>query len=235
MTINDRIGRKLKNMQNRLYDTRIKISGVSCNTVLLNISIDKYKNTEIIIDNYYDLECMLDFPNDEIPTSLTNTQDNQGSSVLHMYDLLPISCFIKHKDVVDKHIKIGSVILYRIMNFDDTYQVIPFQILDVVGKGNPSSAIIWNQFTVAPTVSYQLDNEEYYQQIYEYYQEHGNLNGFKIEDIEEEIPNKDNNENDVENEESSDEDISDKKIDNSQENEELDDEIQYDRYGNPIN
>ena len=224
MTINDRIGRKLKRVQNRLYDTRIKISGTSCNTVLLNISVDKYKNTEISIDNYYDLECMFEFPNDEIPTSLTNEQNNQGSSVLHMYDILPISCFIKHEDVINKHIKIGSVILYRIMNFDDTYQVIPFQILDSTSKGNPSSAIIWNQFIVASTISYQLDNEEYYQQIFEYYKEHGNLDGFEIEDVE----NEDSTDDVINDEESS-------NNDSQENNEELDDEIQYDRYGNPIN
>jgi hypothetical protein len=54
---------------------------------------------------------------------------------------------------------------------DGTFQVIPFQITDTVAKGNPSSAILWQEFTIAPVTNYELMNSDEFARIVEDFKE----------------------------------------------------------------
>lgn len=183
MTIQDRIAQKAQALQNRLYDVGIKVSGTGTETVLLNMIEDKYHNTWVEIEETFPLEVVIDFPNNEMPIAMNKSGNNEQATTIHMYDLLPITCHVKHSDVVAKHIKFGSVILYRIKNFDDSYSTIPFQIIDAQAKGNPSHAVTWVAFTIAPVTSYQLSNDDRYKACFDYYAENGSLEGFDVNNI----------------------------------------------------
>ena len=165
MTIQDRIGRALYRMHNSLMDLHVKVSGTQVDTVLLEITEDRYHNSNMEIKQYFDITVVIDFPNNEIPVSMSSTDNNmqEGSSnVLHLYDILPITCFFKTSDLQRLSVIKGSIILYKIKAIDGSFQVMPLQITDAVAKGNPSSAILWQEFTVAPVTSYELtSNQEY--------------------------------------------------------------------------
>lgn len=170
MTIQDKIARSLYRMHNKLFDTHVQVTGTQVDTIMLEITEDRYHNESIEIVQYFDITCVLDFPNDEIPLSMSSTDNNMdstSSNVLHLYDILPISCFFKSSDIAKLNVIKGSVILYKIKLLDGSFQVIPLQITDTVAKGNPSSAILWQEFTVAPVVSYELSNNEDYIRIVE--------------------------------------------------------------------
>lgn len=168
MTIQDKIGRSLYRMHNKLMDVNVQVTGTEVDTIMMEIVEDRYHNESIEIVQHFDITCVIDFPNDEIPLSMSSTDNNMDSSssnVLHLYDILPITCFFKSSDLKKLNVIKGSVILYKIKLMDDSFQVIPLQITDTVAKGNPSSAILWQEFTVSPVVNYELTNSEDYQNI----------------------------------------------------------------------
>lgn len=169
MTSQDKLTRALYKMQLKLYDVKTEVTGTQCDSLLLEINSDKYGNEEVLISQYFELVAVFNFPEDEIPVSLSSTQNNQNpesTNVLHLYDIVPISCFVKSEDLQKLQIIIGSVILYKIKLMDGNFQIIPFQIIDCVAKGN-QSAILWQQLTVAPLLNYELLNNETYKQIVE--------------------------------------------------------------------
>jgi hypothetical protein len=170
MTVQDCIARKLYNMQNSLFDRNVELSGTKVSTIMLDIVTDKYNNTQASIMQHFDIVCMIDFPMGEIPTSMGDTQSNtnsESSNVLHMYDILPITGFFKTSDLKRLNLIIGSVILYKIKNMVGGFQVIPLQIVDTVGKGNTSSAILWQEYTLSPVVDYALTSLPEYLEIVE--------------------------------------------------------------------
>lgn len=170
MTIQDKIARSLYRMHNKLMDTHIQVTGTQVDTIMMEIVEDRYHNESIEIVQHFDIVCVIDFPNDEIPLSMSSTDNNidsSSSNVLHLYDILPISCFFKSSDLAKLNVIKGSIILYKIKLMDGSFQVIPLQITDTVAKGNPSSAILWQEFTVAPVVNYELTNNPDYINIVE--------------------------------------------------------------------
>lgn len=104
----------------------------------------------------------MDFPDDDIPTSTmdSNSSSQTQSNVLHMYDILPISAYFKNEDIKKYNIRKDSVILLKLRNFDDTFQILKLQITDSVSKGNVSSGVYHHNFVVAPITSYQLLNDD---------------------------------------------------------------------------
>src|SRR5574344_1523582 len=152
----DTLARAMLAYQNKLMDFNVEITGTKVTTVLLEIEEDKYHNEGITIKSNSEITCIFNFPNNEIPVSMSSAQDNTASdstNVLHLYDILPITCFFKTSDLQSLSVIKGSVVLYKIKMIDGNFQVIPFQITDAVAKGNPSSAILWQEFTVAPVTS----------------------------------------------------------------------------------
>lgn len=174
MTMQDTIGRKLYRMQNKLMDFHVQVTGTQVDTILIEIVEDRYHNESVEIKQSFDITCVISFPNDEIPVSMNSKNDNMSegnSNVLHLYDILPITCFFKTSDLQKLNVIKGSVILYKIKAIDGSFQVMPLQITDAVAKGNPSSAIIWQEFTVAPVTNYELTNSEEYRNIVEEFKE----------------------------------------------------------------
>ena len=168
-TIQDCLARKLWKFTRKLEDTFIRVSGTQCHCAVIDVQYDKYNNTyqSVSLSNYIDI--LLDFPMDEIPTSSmdTNNTDESQSNVLHMYDILPINAYFKSEDVVKYNIRRDSVIIFKLKNFDDTFQIIKLQITDAVSKGNASSGVYAHNFVVAPITSYELLNEPDFKAIIE--------------------------------------------------------------------
>lgn len=168
-TVQDCIARKLWKFQRRMEDTHIRISGTQCHCAVIDVEIDKYQNTcqKIALSGYIDV--LMEFPNDEIPTSTfnSNTSSNTQSNVLHMYDVLPINAYFKSEDIVKYNIRKDSVIVFKLRNFDDTFQVIKLQITDAVSKGNASSGVYAHNYIVAPITSYELLNDPQFKAIIE--------------------------------------------------------------------
>ena len=170
ISVQDKLSRAIYAMQNKLMDTNIQALGTKVSTVFLEIQEDKYGNEEKIIKNNFDIDIVLSFPDDEIPTSLGSTQNNTSSestNVLHLADLLPIEGFVKTEDLRSAKIIVGSIILYKLKTSDGKFQVIPLQIVDCISKGNPSSGILWTQLFLSWEVDYALNEDEDYKEIVE--------------------------------------------------------------------
>ena len=168
-TIQDCIARKLWRFTRKMEDNFIRVSGTQCHCAVIDVECDKYNNTyqTINLSGYVDI--MLEFPMDEIPTSTmdSNNSSNTQSNVLHMYDILPINAYFKSEDIVKYNIRRDSVIVFKLKNFDDTFQIIKLQITDAVSKGNASSGVYAHNFVVAPITSHQLLNEPEFKSIIE--------------------------------------------------------------------
>ena len=151
----------------RMEDQFIRISGTQCHCAIIDVQFDKYQNSyqTVRLSDYVD--ALLDFPMDEIPTSSMNSNNssNTQSNVLHMYDILPITAYFKSEDVIKYNIRLDSVIVFKLRNFDDTFQTIKLQIVDTVSKGNTSSGVYAHSFIVAPITSSQLLNEPEFKSI----------------------------------------------------------------------
>lgn len=168
-TVQDCIARKLWKFQRKMEDTHIRISGTQCQCAIVEVTYDKYNNTDqqVGVSGYVDV--MMDFPMDEIPTSdmSSNSTESSNSNVLHMYDILPITANFRNEDIIKYEIKRDTIILVRLRNFDETFQVLKLQITDAVSKGNISSGVYYSQFVVAPVVSHQILNDPTFQSIVE--------------------------------------------------------------------
>jgi hypothetical protein len=160
-SIQDCIGRKLWKFKRRMEDAFIDVSGTKCRSAIINVEYDKYNNTyqNIALSGFVNV--VMDFPNDDIPTSTMsdNSSSATNTNVIHMYDILPISAYFKNEDIVKYNIRRDSIILLKLRNFDDSFQILNFQITDAISKGNVSSGVYFHNFIVAPITSYQLLND----------------------------------------------------------------------------
>lgn len=168
-TVQDCLARKLWKFQKKMEDIHIRLSGTQCRCAVISIEFDKYNNTYQSVNLSGFTDVLLDFPNDEIPTSSmsSNSTESSNANVLHLYDVIPITANFKNEDITKYDIKKDSVILVRLRNFDDTFQIIKLQITDAVSKGNASSGVYYHTFTLAPITSYQLLNDPEFKSIVE--------------------------------------------------------------------
>ena len=168
-TVQDCIARKMWKFTRKMEDTHIRISGTQCHCAVIDVQYDKYNNTyqSIALSGYIDV--LMDFPNDEIPTSTqdSNNSSNVQSNILHMYDVLPINAYFKSEDIVKYNIRRDTVIVFKLRNFDDTFQIIKLQITDAISKGNASSGVYAHNFIVAPITSYELLNNDEFKTLIE--------------------------------------------------------------------
>lgn len=168
-TVQDCLSRRLWKFKRRLEDNFINVSGTRCRCAVINVEFDKYQNTYQKVELSGFTNVVMDFPDDDIPTSSmdSNSSSQTQSNVLHMYDILPISAYFKSEDIVKYNIRKDSVILLKIRNFDDTFQILKLQITDSVSKGDVSSGVYHHNFVVAPITSYQLLNDDNFMSLVE--------------------------------------------------------------------
>ena len=168
-TVQDCLSRRLWKFKRRLEDNFINVSGTRCRCAVINVEFDKYQNTYQKVELSGFTNVVMDFPDDDIPTSSmdSNSSSQTQSNVLHMYDILPISAYFKSEDIVKYNIRKDSVILLKIRNFDDTFQILKLQITDSVSKGDVSSGVYHHNFVVAPITSYQLLNDDNFTSLVE--------------------------------------------------------------------
>lgn len=160
-TIQDCLARKLWKFNRKMEDNFINISGTKCRCAIINVEFDKYNNTCQGVDLSGFANVVMDFPDDDIPTSTMNSNSSSEtqSNVLHMYDILPISAYFKNEDIIKYNIRKDSIILLKLRNFDESFQILKLQITDSISKGNVSSGVYHHNFVVAPITSYQLLND----------------------------------------------------------------------------
>lgn len=161
-TVQDCLARKLWKFNRKMEDNFINISGTRCRCAIINVEFDKYNNTYQSVDLSGFANVVMDFPDDDIPTSTmsSNSSSETQSNVLHMYDVLPISAYFKNEDIIKYNIRKDSVILLKLRNFDESFQILKLQITDSISKGNASSGVYHHNFIVAPITSYQLINDD---------------------------------------------------------------------------
>jgi len=161
-TIQDCLARRLWKFQRKMEDNFINVSGTRCRCAIVEVEFDKYQNTYQNVSLSGFANVLMDFPDDDIPTSTMNSNSSSStqSNVLHMYDILPISAYFKNEDIMKYNIRKDSVILLKLRNFDESFQILKLQVTDSVSKGNASSGVYHHNFTVAPITSYQLLNDD---------------------------------------------------------------------------
>jgi hypothetical protein len=165
--IQDKIQRAISALQIRLSSTMIKTLGTrASHCFFLSIEQDKYKNTATTIKEYGDISVVIVWPGNEIPMMLSNdiTDSPEANMTPHLYDLLPIEMYIDPYDIKSRHIKKGDIILFKVKNIDDSWIVLPLQLVDMIGASTISNVVLikWN---AAPTTSYQLSNMPEYQHV----------------------------------------------------------------------
>jgi hypothetical protein len=180
LSIQDKIQRAMAPVQRKLFDTEIEVTSTKAtNSILLQISEDKYGNTKTRIDNYENISCTVDFPNNEIPllwdnpseeTDQYDTDDNTATTgamnnVLHFYELVPITGFFKFEDCLDGKIRKGNVILYKVKVMTNKYSVIPLQIIDRVAKSTLTD-VTYIQYVLAPLTDGTILRNTTYQRVY---------------------------------------------------------------------
>ena len=161
-TIQDCLARRLWKFQRKMEDNFIDVCGTKCRCAIIEVEFEKYQNTYQNVNLSGFTTVVMDFPDDDIPTSTMNSNSSSlsQSNVLHMYDILPISAYFKNEDISKYNLRKDSVILLKLRNFDETFQILKLQITDSVSKGNVSSGVYHHNFTVAPITSYQLLNDD---------------------------------------------------------------------------
>ena len=166
--IQDRLAKSLYRLQNRLQSFNVQIKGTEVDCVMIRVKEDKYGNSEQTILYTTDLQMVIDFPMNDIPSSLSSNQENvDGGMVLHAWELLPITAYLKNTTLKELGDGVkGSVILYKIKNIDGQFQVIPLQVLSANQKGNPN-AILVTELQLAPVTDFALSENEDYKNIVE--------------------------------------------------------------------
>jgi hypothetical protein len=165
-SIQDAIYRKLSYVQNKITDTLIQILGTGADCFQIILDEDKYKNKEYKITGYNSIYALIAFPDNEVPVGYSTNQNEQSSQVLHMYDLLPITCHFKNEDMQTKEIRKGNILLYKIKMADATFQVLPLEIIDLVAKATVSN-IVWVQWNLALPTNFAFLQSLEYQRIVE--------------------------------------------------------------------
>lgn len=157
-SIQDCLARRIWNFKRKMEDNLIFVSGTRCRCAVIDVIFDKYQNTNQSVRLSGFVDVVMDFPDNDIPTSTMNSNSSfeSQSNVIHMYDLLPISAYFKNEDIKKYNIRKDSVILLKLRNFDDSYQILMLQITDAISKGSASSGVYHHNFIVAPITSHQL-------------------------------------------------------------------------------
>lgn len=160
--ISEKVQRAIHKVQKKLHDNSVNIMGnKSTNTFLINAKKDKYNNKEYVIEGYRPISVMIQFPGQEIPIMTMGNGDNQtSSSVLHLYDILPITAFVKFED----NVKINDLILYKVKLPNDEYQEMVLQFLQPIGQAN-RVGIVYLEWVIAPVTDYALTKNPAFQQI----------------------------------------------------------------------
>lgn len=169
--ISEKIQRATFKMQKKIHDNWINIMGnKSTNTFLIDAKKDKYNNKEYVITGYKPISIMVQFPGNEIPLSTMGNGNNQTSDqVLHLYDILPITAFVKF----DTEIKTGNLILYKIKLPNDEHQVLVLQFLQPIAQVN-RVGVVYMEWIVAPVTDHALLKNPAFKQIEEQYKNQDN-------------------------------------------------------------
>jgi len=160
--ISEKIQRATFRMQRKLRDTTVDIlSTKSTMSFLITVIKDKYQNKEYVLKDYKSVPVMIQFPDNEIPMSTFGSSVNsESSSVLHMYDILPIVAFFKFEDAVES----GNILLYKMKLSDTEYQVLVLEVLQPIVKTN-KVGVVYQEWVVAPATSHSALNTSEFQTI----------------------------------------------------------------------
>jgi hypothetical protein len=152
---NEKVQRAISQMQYKLFDTLVQALGTgSTNTFLIQVEQDKYQNKEYKILGYTPISCIINFPDNEIPVSLMGNDSNlESSSVLHLYDLIPITARFKFSDNVKK----GNIILYKVKmaGTENKYHVLALELVGLIAKTTRTN-IMYHEWNVAPITNSAL-------------------------------------------------------------------------------
>lgn len=169
--ISEKIQRATYKVQKKLHDNSINIMGnKSTNTFLIHAIKDKYNDKEYVIEGYSPISIMIQFPGEEIPIMTMGSGDNQTSnSILHLYDILPITAFVKFED----NVKINDLVLYKVKFPNGEFQTMVLQFLQPIGQAN-RVGIVYMEWVVAPITDFALKKNPAYMQVLEIYKNQDN-------------------------------------------------------------
>lgn len=159
LSVQDKIARASARLSAKISDTMIRFLGQRVMGFKIVMEEDKYKNRIFSIPTQEPTYAQIEFPNSEIPLS-SSTFDNQSPTSLHAYEILPIVGFFQKKDFV----KLQDIFLFNVKLYDDTFQTISLQVIDMISKGNVGN-ILWVQFVLAPITDTTILEHPGYQAI----------------------------------------------------------------------
>lgn len=170
LSISEKIQRSIFSLQRRLHDNLIEITGTkSTSTFLIKMNQDKYQNKEYIIESYNPISVRIEFPGNEIPVgTMCTNKSSDNNNILHLYDILPITCFTKFEDDVT----VGNMILYKVKTANNKHQTLVLQFMSPIAQIN-RVAVVYQEWVVVPVTDHAVLKNPALKQI---------INKYEIED-----------------------------------------------------
>jgi hypothetical protein len=145
--------RKLRKLRKKLLDNKLKRIGLDLELFVLTIENNKYEDETLIeLTDTKTIFGYIDYPGEEIP--ITNKFGNNNSTLgFHLYDILPIEFYCRLED----NIKVGDLIIHKILMPDDTMKALSLQVVDRVARADTD--FIFQKFILAP-YTFDMNNIE---------------------------------------------------------------------------
>ena len=158
MSIQERLSNVYSNLQRKLFDQQIYLTGSSMEVVRLKVVEDKYHDEEIQVISNDTITIAMDIPA-EIPLyrirNQTITAGNPTASQepiekatsIFLYDILPIEGYSRFEDNVEK----GDIIIrfFSDENEETDALILILRVSEVLGSFNANS-LVWKRFQCAP-------------------------------------------------------------------------------------
>lgn len=159
LSVQDKIARASARLSAKVSDTMIRFLGQRVAGFKIVMEEDKYKNRIFSIPTQEPTYAQIEWPNQEIALS-SSTLSNQSPTVLHAYDILPVVGYFQKKD----NPRLQDIFLFNVKLYDDTFQTISLQIIDMISKASTSN-VLWVQFILAPITDSTILEHPGYQAI----------------------------------------------------------------------
>jgi len=167
-TPQDRIQKGIYRIQRKMFDTYVQTLGIKSKGFVIETIEDKFHNIATTIKDYRPISYIINFPGNEIP-STSSDDTNQSSTTLYLYDILPITGYFKFEDKVKKN----DIILYKVKKDDTNFEIIPFQLVDIINTAT-KVAIVYVAYNLAPITNHALLQNPAYLSIVERFENEDN-------------------------------------------------------------
>jgi hypothetical protein len=155
----ERISTGFAPVQKKLHDLKVRLMGQRVALIRIEAIEDKFFNMSQLMTKNIITHVLVNWPDQEFrANSFTNIDTNTtSSSLVHLYDLLPLTCHTQFKD----NVRIRDIIIFKMKMIDGGYQDVVLQMIDAITKSTVSDVVYLEFQCAPPTDSVLLTNPNY--------------------------------------------------------------------------